>query len=146
MKSKSIISFMFASSILATTMGVAHSTELRSRAGLRYAHHYATARLALHHYGRVHREAAWQHGTTHQRYGGYSIALGTHRDMPAQDHASIGTDLFSGIASVYSGGHTASGEFASAGGLTAAHRTLPFGTMVQVTNRSTGRPIVVRIK
>lgn len=50
-----------------------------------------------------------------------------------------------GIASVYRGGHTASGEFASSGGLTAAHRTLPFGTMVRVTNRSTGRSIVVRI-
>jgi rare lipoprotein A len=53
----------------------------------------------------------------------------------------------SGIASVYgySGGRTASGERASPGGLTAAHRTLPFGTMVRVTNRSSGRSVVVRI-
>jgi rare lipoprotein A len=51
----------------------------------------------------------------------------------------------SGIASVYSGGRTANGERASAGGLTAAHRTLPFGTLVRVTNRSTGRSVVVRI-
>src|ERR1700728_3735894 len=51
----------------------------------------------------------------------------------------------SGIASVYSGGRTADGEFASAGGLTAAHRTLPFGTMVRVTNDHTGRSVVVRI-
>ncbi len=29
--------------------------------------------------------------------------------------------------------------------LTAAHRSLPFGTMVRVTNRSTGRSVVVRI-
>ena len=29
--------------------------------------------------------------------------------------------------------------------LTAAHRTLPFGTMVQVTNRDNGRSITVRI-
>ena len=29
--------------------------------------------------------------------------------------------------------------------LTAAHRTLPFGTMVEVTNIQTGRSIVVRI-
>ena len=34
----------------------------------------------------------------------------------------------SGIASVYSGGRTANGENARASGLTAAHRTLPFGT------------------
>jgi rare lipoprotein A len=53
----------------------------------------------------------------------------------------------SGIASVYaySGGRTASGERAAPGGLTAAHRTLPFGTMVRVTSRSSGRSVVVRI-
>ena len=53
----------------------------------------------------------------------------------------------SGIASVYGyeGGRTASGERASPSGLTAAHRTLPFGTMVRVTNKSSGRSVVVRI-
>lgn len=51
----------------------------------------------------------------------------------------------SGIASIYSGGRTANGERASAGALTAAHRTLPFGTMVRVTNSRTGRSVVVRI-
>jgi rare lipoprotein A len=50
-----------------------------------------------------------------------------------------------GIASVYSGGRTASGERAAPSALTAAHRTLPFGTMVRVTNQSTGRSVVVRI-
>lgn len=50
-----------------------------------------------------------------------------------------------GIASVYSGGQTANGERALASGLTAAHRTLPFGTLVRVTNNSTGRSVVVRI-
>ncbi len=33
----------------------------------------------------------------------------------------------------------------SPGALTAAHRTLPFGTMVRVTNDRTGRSVVVRI-
>jgi rare lipoprotein A len=51
----------------------------------------------------------------------------------------------SGIASVYGYGRTASGEHVSPGALTAAHRTLPFGTMVRVTNRSSGRSVVVRI-
>jgi rare lipoprotein A len=50
-----------------------------------------------------------------------------------------------GIASVYSGGRTADGEQARASGLTAAHRSLPFGTMVRVTNHSTDRSVVVRI-
>ena len=42
-------------------------------------------------------------------------------------------------------GTTANGEYASASGLTAAHRTLPFGTRVRVTNHQTGRSVVVRI-
>jgi rare lipoprotein A len=53
----------------------------------------------------------------------------------------------SGLASVYaySGTKTSSGERASPSGLTAAHRTLPFGTMVRVTNDRTGRSVKVRI-
>ena len=50
-----------------------------------------------------------------------------------------------GVASVYSGGLTANGEHASASGLTAAHRSLPFGTLVRVTDDGTGRSVVVRI-
>jgi len=51
------------------------------------------------------------------------------------------------MASIYSykGGRTASGEHAHPGSLTAAHRSLPFGTMVRVTNRRNGRNVVVRI-
>jgi rare lipoprotein A len=50
-----------------------------------------------------------------------------------------------GVASVYSGERTANGEYASASGLTAAHKSLPFGTHVRVTNHQTGRSVVVRI-
>ncbi len=59
--------------------------------------------------------------------------------MPAAASAQTG------IASIYSGGRTANGEHARASGLTAAHRTLPFGTMVRVTNQHSGRSVVVRI-
>ena len=53
----------------------------------------------------------------------------------------------SGIASIYSykTGRTASGERAHPTGLTAAHRSLPFGTKVRVTNRRNGHSVVVRI-
>lgn len=51
----------------------------------------------------------------------------------------------SGIASVYSGGDTASGEQQNPTAFTAAHRTLPFGSMVQVTNKNNGCSITVRI-
>ena len=50
-----------------------------------------------------------------------------------------------GIASIYSGERTANGEFAHAHALTAAHRTLPFGTKVKVTNIGNGQSVVVRI-
>ncbi|MEM9631199.1 MAG: septal ring lytic transglycosylase RlpA family protein [Pseudomonadota bacterium] len=51
-----------------------------------------------------------------------------------------------GKASWYKlGGKTASGERANPNGLTAAHRTLPFGTMVEVTNLSNGKTVTVRI-
>ena len=45
-----------------------------------------------------------------------------------------------GIAVFYGGGRTASGEVSGPNGLTAAHRTLPFGTKVLVTNVRNGRP------
>ncbi len=61
--------------------------------------------------------------------------------------SSLTASAESGIASVYnySGGRSASGERSSSSGLTAAHRTLPFGTRVRVTNQASGRSVVVRI-
>ena len=50
-----------------------------------------------------------------------------------------------GIASVYSGEKTANGEYAHASALTAAHKTLPFGTWVRVTNLQNGLSVIVRI-
>ena len=52
-----------------------------------------------------------------------------------------------GIASVYAyaGQRTASGERVQPNGLTAAHRSLPFGTRVRVTNKGNGRSVTVRI-
>ena len=50
-----------------------------------------------------------------------------------------------GIASVYSGEKTANGEYAHASALTAAQKSLPFGTKVRVTNLHNGRSVIVRI-
>ena len=51
-----------------------------------------------------------------------------------------------GLASYYkSGRKTANGERFNPNGLTAAHRTLPFGTKVRVTNLRNGKSVVVRI-
>ncbi len=49
-------------------------------------------------------------------------------------------------ASYYQSGYrTASGERFNPNGFTAAHRTLPFGTRLQVTNPRNGRSVIVRI-
>lgn len=43
------------------------------------------------------------------------------------------------------GNRTASGERFNPNGLTAAHRTLPFGTCLRVSNPKTGRSVAVRV-
>src|SRR5712675_2267029 len=53
-----------------------------------------------------------------------------------------------GIASVYStreGTRTASGVKLNDNALTAAHRTLPFGSKVRVTNNKNGHSVVVTV-
>jgi rare lipoprotein A len=56
-----------------------------------------------------------------------------------------------GIASVYGNGDghawskTANGERVNPEALTAAHRTLPFGTKVIVSNERNGKTVIVRI-
>lgn len=57
--------------------------------------------------------------------------------------------VLTGLASWYGpgfhGARTASGERFNAQDMTAAHRSLPFGTQVRVTNLRNGRSVVVRI-
>ncbi len=56
----------------------------------------------------------------------------------------VHAQTWSGAASYYSGkGRTASGGHV--GAMTAAHRTLPFGSKVRVTNLANGRSAVVTI-
>jgi rare lipoprotein A (peptidoglycan hydrolase) len=58
------------------------------------------------------------------------------------------TSTQSGMASYYgseSGSQTASGQRFNPRAMTAAHRTLPFGTQVRVTNKRNGKSVVVTI-
>jgi rare lipoprotein A len=57
-----------------------------------------------------------------------------HRSAPREGGPAAAGDSSVTIASYY-----------HAPGLTAAHRTLPFGTRVRVTNTANGRSVVVRI-
>ena len=59
------------------------------------------------------------------------------------------TVLGEGMASFYgaelAGNRTASGERFNPSAMTAAHRTLPMGTKLRVTNKANGKSVVVRI-
>lgn len=62
------------------------------------------------------------------------------------DTASPGAHVGRGAASWYGSGHrTANGEAFNPNGMTAAHRSLPFGTRLRVVNERNGRSVVVRI-
>jgi rare lipoprotein A len=78
-----------------------------------------------------------KHGPDHAPHDTHAADAGAARAAGSYGDA--------GVASVYSGGQTASGEHMTAGGMTAAHRTLPFGTSVTVLNNRNGRAVVVRI-
>lgn len=83
-------------------------------------------------------------------YVGFKGRLGTRSSVaPAAESARLGRDMQRGIASWYGPGFhgrkTASGERFDMGELTAAHKTLPFGTRVLVHNPRNGKQVVVRI-
>ncbi|WP_127142592.1 septal ring lytic transglycosylase RlpA family protein [Pelagibacterium montanilacus] len=76
--------------------------------------------------------------------GSTPLAIST---TAAQETAVVQT--LSGVASWYGGKFhgrtTANGETYNMHAMTAAHKTLPFGTQVVVTNQNNGRSVVVRI-
>ena len=59
--------------------------------------------------------------------------------------AAIETGIASYYADKYHGRTTANGEVFDTTQLTAAHRTLPFGTRVKVTHQDNQRSVIVRI-
>jgi rare lipoprotein A len=82
-------------------------------------------------------------------------ACGSKAPPPETNHTKTGTSHTGGLQHGYAtwygtspgqeGGPTASGERFHKSALTAAHRTLPMGTMVRVTELHSGRSVVVRI-
>ncbi|MFC3101186.1 septal ring lytic transglycosylase RlpA family protein [Altererythrobacter lauratis] len=92
-----------------------------------------------------------EHGPTFQPSEQAALAI-PQADLPVAEAPAatpLGTPLGSGIASFYAdrfhGQRTASGERFDNRALTAAHRTLPFGSRVRVTNPANGASVVVRI-
>ena len=93
------------------------------------------------------RQAALEHNRTPSFVTNKRVAV-TRKHTPfASNKNAAQTQIpSSGLASFYKEGTlTASGEKFDANELTAAHRTLPFGTRLRVTNVATGRSVTVRI-
>lgn len=73
-----------------------------------------------------------------------------NKQSPKNLHKQVISKHFqTGVASYYAnkfnGRRTANGETFSNAKLTAAHRTLPFGTLIEVTNLRNGSSVVVRV-
>lgn len=89
----------------------------------------------------------------------FSLLLGLHCARPASAvsgaearwiSAVDGTEFgaaswYGGDGDGFSGRRTASGEVYDPGGLTCAHRTLPFGTVLVVQNEANGRRVLLRV-
>ncbi|MGQ9818665.1 MAG: septal ring lytic transglycosylase RlpA family protein [Candidatus Kapaibacteriales bacterium] len=75
----------------------------------------------------------------------------TSKIIPKTSQEAVTSDSFfeEGLASYYSdafiGKTTASGEIYSPNEFTAAHKFLPFGTIIRVRNLSNGKEVIVRI-
>ncbi len=64
---------------------------------------------------------------------------------PADEGTAIGTGHASYYGDEFAGQQTANGETFNPSALTAAHKTLPFGSKVKVTNTANGKSVVVRV-
>lgn len=67
------------------------------------------------------------------------------QDQGDNDDTEIGSGLASYFSREIAGNRTANGEICDPDDLTAAHRTLAFGSMVRVTNLANGKSVIVRI-
>lgn len=67
------------------------------------------------------------------------------KSTPAGSHSETETGYASFYADKFEGRKTANGEIFNQSKLTAAHKKLPFGTQVMVTNLANGRSVQVRI-
>jgi len=78
---------------------------------------------------------------------GSRLASAPASHAPASGDGASGAHTYSqGVASFYTEGtQTANGERFDTNAMTAAHRSLPFGTQLRVTSVSTGRSVTVRV-
>lgn len=106
------------------------------------------------HHRKAERKKLYKHRKAAHKRKAYRKAAHRHADTPRAHKAKRvkrtsaykGSHATHGIASYYwQGQKTASGVRFNPSAMTAAHRTLPFGTKVRVTNRNNGRSVTVTI-
>src|SRR5712691_10491025 len=91
------------------------------------------------------RQASMEHNRKTSFVTNRRVAI-TKKHTPFAKNAAETQVGSHGLASFYTEGtQTASGERFNTHELTAAHRTLPFGTRLRVTNVATGRSVTVRV-
>lgn len=75
------------------------------------------------------------------------LAIAVTGLAPLQVKAASGCSLASyyGVGDGYHGQTTANGERYNAYGYSTAHRSLPFGTRLKVTNQTNGKSVIVRV-
>ncbi|MFH1049519.1 MAG: septal ring lytic transglycosylase RlpA family protein [bacterium] len=78
-----------------------------------------------------------------------SVISVSNPELPDLTEEDFNGETFTGVCSYYAdkfhGKKTASGEIFDQEDFTAAHRTLPFGTKVLVTNLENNRSVIVRV-
>jgi rare lipoprotein A len=135
--------------LIASVMAAMPATAVSIRLASAHAQHGMTKADGNHasHFLRIGKADTWRQGQRGRRVVREKLLAspGLSKAPVADAAESNGSFEDSGIASVYSGQRTASGEEMTSGAMTAAHRTLPFGTNVTVVNRHNGRSAVVRI-
>jgi hypothetical protein len=135
--------------LMASVMAAMPATAVSIRLASAHAQHGMTKVDGNHasHSLRIGKADTWRHGQRGRRVVREKLSVSPSLSKAlGADAAQIGGSFEdSGIASIYSGQRTASGEEMTSGGMTAAYRTLTFGTNVTVVNRHNGRSAVVRI-
>jgi rare lipoprotein A len=77
------------------------------------------------------------------RFLSASLIVSAFALLPSSALARCGTASFYGYE--FAGSRTANGERFNPSALTAAHRSLPFGSRVRVVNQDNGRSVTLRI-
>jgi rare lipoprotein A len=139
-KNRSIKAALFTAALTgACAIGAAPSLAAEKGASSDVAHARGT-RADLRHASRLERgphASARQHGGAQLTYfyeGGKLRLVNTDRNGGLE-----------GVASVYHDPITANGEHMNPDAMTAAHKSLPMGSIVTVHNKSNGRDVTVRI-